>query len=92
MPAESVLLPLGFRAAGVHCGVKPDPAKLDLALFASDRPATAAGVFTRNVVVGAPVIVSRERVPSADARAVVVNSGCSNVSHRRPGAGRRPPR
>ncbi|NNJ25050.1 bifunctional glutamate N-acetyltransferase/amino-acid acetyltransferase ArgJ [Alienimonas chondri] len=80
MPAESVPLPVGFSAAGVNCGVKSDPAKRDLALFVSDRPATAAGVFTQNVVVGAPVQVSRERVPSDAARAVVMNSGCSNVS------------
>ncbi|MFH5802733.1 bifunctional glutamate N-acetyltransferase/amino-acid acetyltransferase ArgJ [Alienimonas sp. DA493] len=80
MPAESVPLPAGFSAAGLHCGVKSDPAKRDLALFASDRPAIAAGVFTQNVVVGAPVQVSRERVPTDAARAVVINSGCSNVS------------
>ena len=80
MPAEPVPLPVGFSAAGLHCGVKSDPAKFDLALFASDRPAAAAGVFTRNVVVGAPVRVTRERVPTGAARAVVVNSGCSNVS------------
>ena len=80
MPAESVPLPAGFSAAGLHCGVKSDSAKYDLALFVSARPATAVGVFTQNVVVGAPVTVSRERVPTAAARAVVVNSGCSNVS------------
>ena len=80
MPADPVPPPAGFSAGGLHCGVKSDPAKLDLALFVSDRPATAAGAFTRNVVVGAPVTVSRERVPTAAARAVVVNSGCANVS------------
>ena len=80
MPADPVPLPAGFSAGGLHSGVKRDPAKFDLALFVSDRPATAAGVFTRNVVVGAPVTVSRGRVPAAAARAVVVNSGCANVS------------
>ncbi len=72
-------LPNGFLAAGVPCGIKSDPTKLDLALFVSDRPATAAGVFTQNQVVGAPVKVSRSRVPSTTARAVVLNSGCSNA-------------
>jgi glutamate N-acetyltransferase / amino-acid N-acetyltransferase len=72
-------LPLGFHAAGVACGIKSDPTKLDLALFVSDRPAAAAGVFTRNQVVGAPVKVSRSRVPSGTVRGVVVNSGCSNA-------------
>ncbi len=68
----------GFRAAGVHCGIKPaDP---DLALIASDVPAAVAGVFTRSSVVGAPVEWCRERVPSSSGRAVVVNSGISNVA------------
>jgi glutamate N-acetyltransferase/amino-acid N-acetyltransferase len=72
-------LPIGFSAAGVACGIKSDPAKLDLALFLSDRPASAAGVFTQNQVVGAPVKVSRSRVPSATVRGVVINSGNSNA-------------
>jgi len=74
-----VPLPQGFRAAGVHCGIKKDPALLDLSLFVSDRPATAAGVFTTNLVQGAPVRVSRARVPRSSARAVVINSGNANA-------------
>lgn len=72
-------LPLGFRTAGHACGIKSDPTKLDLALFVADGPCTAAGVFTQNRVVGAPVKVSRERVPSSTVRAVIINSGCSNA-------------
>lgn len=72
-------LPAGFRAAGVACGLKSDPSKLDLALFAADRPSTAAGVFTTNLVCGAPVKVSRSRLPRATARAVIVNSGNANA-------------
>lgn len=68
----------GFRAAGVHCGVKARG--LDLALLVSERPAAAAGVFTRSSVVGAPVVLSRDRVRGGRARAVVANSGCSNVA------------
>jgi len=68
----------GFRAAGVHCGVKTR--QLDLALIASDGPAAAAGVFTRSTVVGAPVELSRKHVKSGIARAIVANSGCSNVA------------
>jgi glutamate N-acetyltransferase/amino-acid N-acetyltransferase len=68
----------GFRAAGVHCGVKAR--QLDLALIASDGPAAAAGVFTRSTVVGAPVELSRAHVKSGFARAIVANSGCSNVA------------
>lgn len=68
----------GFKAAGVHCGVKQTG--LDLALIASDAPARVAGVFTRSSVVGAPVELSRDRVRSGSARAVVINAGVANVA------------
>jgi glutamate N-acetyltransferase/amino-acid N-acetyltransferase len=68
----------GFRAAGVRCGIKSRG--LDLALLVSDVPAAAAGVFTRSSVVGAPVELSRRHLRSGRARAVVANSGCSNVA------------
>jgi glutamate N-acetyltransferase/amino-acid N-acetyltransferase len=74
------LLPAGYSAAGVTCGVKhPDAPKKDIALFVSDRPASAAGVFTTNLVCGAPVKVSRERLPRGTARAVIINSGNANA-------------
>ena len=72
-------LPQGFRAAGVRCGIKESPDKLDLSLFVSDRAAVAAGVFTQNRVVGAPVKVSRSRVPRTTARGVVINAGNANA-------------
>jgi glutamate N-acetyltransferase/amino-acid N-acetyltransferase len=68
----------GFRAAGVACGIKDEGR--DLALIASDLPASVAGVYTRSTVVGAPVELSRERTRRGRARAIVVNSGCSNVA------------
>src|SRR5260370_19687882 len=68
-----------YRWAGVHCGIRPDLDRLDLALVVSDRPATAAGVFTQNRVVAAPVRVCRERLPSADARGVIICSGNANA-------------
>ncbi len=68
----------GFRAAGIHAGIKAQ-AK-DLALIVCDEVANVAAVFTRSTVVGAPVEVSRARVKRGRARAVVVNSGCSNVA------------
>lgn len=68
----------GFRATGVRSGIKTRG--LDLMLIASDVPAAAAGVFTRSTVVGAPVTLSRERVRRGRARAIVANSGCSNVA------------
>jgi glutamate N-acetyltransferase/amino-acid N-acetyltransferase len=69
----------GFRYAGVHCGIRPDPDRLDLALIASDRPAAAAGVFTQNRVCAAPVQVCRERLPSQQVRGIVVCSGNANA-------------
>jgi glutamate N-acetyltransferase/amino-acid N-acetyltransferase len=70
----------GYRFAGVACGIRPHEAdRLDLALVVSDRPATAAGVFTQNRVVAAPVRVCRERLPQAHARGIVICSGNANA-------------
>jgi glutamate N-acetyltransferase/amino-acid N-acetyltransferase len=69
----------GILAAGLHCGIKPTPAR-DLALVYSSTPATAAGVFTSNRVQGAPVKLSRERLKGGVAQAIVASSGCSNVA------------
>ncbi|MGL4593890.1 MAG: bifunctional glutamate N-acetyltransferase/amino-acid acetyltransferase ArgJ [Thermoguttaceae bacterium] len=74
-----MFIPKGFRFAGVYCGLKSDPNLLDLSLFVSDFPATAAGVFTPNLVCGAPVQVDRSRVPGTGFRSVVVNSRCANA-------------
>lgn len=72
-------LPLGYRCAGVYCGIKRDAAKLDLGLFVSEAPCAAAGVYTTNLVYAAPVGLDRSRTPSGDVRAVVVNSGNANA-------------
>ncbi len=77
-------LPVGFQASGTTCGIKVSK-KSDMALFVSDRDATATGVFTTNKVCGAPVIVSKQRVPSTTARAVIINSGNSNAATGEPG-------
>src|SRR3954468_15686264 len=69
----------GFRYAGLHCGLRPDPDRRDLAVAVSDVPAAAAGVFTQNRVRAAPVRVCQERLPRADARGVVVCSGNANA-------------
>src|SRR5215813_8270887 len=70
----------GYRFAGVPCGIRAnEPGRLDLALVVSDAPASAAGVFTQNRVCAAPVRVSRERLPSAEARGFVVCSGNANA-------------
>lgn len=73
-------LPPGFRAAGVHAGIKADPAKMDMALIVSDEEHTvAAGMFTTNKVKAAPVRLDIEHLRSGRARAIVVNSGNANA-------------
>lgn len=78
--AGGVTAPRGFRAAGLHCGIKKN-GKPDLALVVSDGPATAAAVFTTNLAQAAPVLVSKDHLAASGgrARAVVTNSGCANA-------------
>jgi glutamate N-acetyltransferase/amino-acid N-acetyltransferase len=75
-----VTAPRGFRAVGTSAGIKANGG-LDLALLVSDVPAQAAAVFTTNLAIAAPVVVSREHLARSGgaARAVVVNSGCANA-------------
>lgn len=72
------MTPKGFRFGAVEAAVKK-PGRLDLGLLWSDRPASAAAVFTKSTVVAAPVIVSRRRALSGRARGVLVNSGNANA-------------
>ncbi len=77
----SVTSPAGWKAGAAAAGVKtygPEP-RLDLGILAADGPCTVAGLFTRNQICGAPVKVTRERVADGRARALIANSGCSNV-------------
>ena len=76
---SGVTAPLGFRAAGISCGIKARG--LDLALIVSDTAASAAGVFTTNRAQAAPILVSRRQlaVSGGRASAIVVNSGCANA-------------
>jgi glutamate N-acetyltransferase/amino-acid N-acetyltransferase len=69
----------GYRYAGIVSGLRTEPDRRDLAVVISDRPATAAGVFTQNLVCAAPVQVCRARLPRADARAIVICSGNANA-------------
>ncbi|HKF25379.1 MAG TPA: bifunctional ornithine acetyltransferase/N-acetylglutamate synthase, partial [Candidatus Acidoferrum sp.] len=79
-PPESAL-PRAFRFAAAACGLKKTGA-LDLALISSDVPATAAAVFTQNLVVAAPVTLSRRNLQASRGRmrAVVVNAGNANCA------------
>src|ERR1700687_6150535 len=74
-------LPRGFRFAAAACGLKKTGA-LDLAILSSDVPASAAAVFTQNLVVAAPVIISRKhlRASKGRMRGVVVNAGNANCA------------
>ncbi len=79
-PSEAAL-PRGFRFAATACGLKKTGA-LDLALLSSDVPASAAAVFTQNLVVAAPVVVSRSHLKASKGRmrAVIVNAGNANCA------------
>jgi glutamate N-acetyltransferase/amino-acid N-acetyltransferase len=78
LESGSITAPQGFRAAGVACGLKKNH-QPDLALVASDRAAVAAGVFTRNVVQGHSLQLTRRSIAGGLARAVVINSGNANA-------------
>jgi glutamate N-acetyltransferase/amino-acid N-acetyltransferase len=73
-----ITAPLGFRASGIHCGIKK-PDLLDLALCLSDVSGPIAGVFTKNRVVAAPVLLDRHHLRSHRGRAIIVNSGNANA-------------
>lgn len=77
-PTSGVTAPLGFRAAGVHCGIKK-AGILDLALVVSDVSGPIAGVFTKNLVAAAPVMLDRQHLKQRRGRAVIVNSGNANA-------------
>ena len=69
----------GFRANGVHCGIRKNRTKKDLALIVSDVKATAAAVYTQNLVKGAPLTVTKKNLSDGKAQAVICNSGNANT-------------
>ena len=75
---ENLIVP-GFMANGIHAGIKEDGRK-DLSLIFSDRPASAAGVFTTNAFKAAPVILDMERLKTGEAQAILANSGNANAA------------
>ena len=74
-----VCAPKGFRAAGIHAGIRKNPEKKDLALIVSDKPCAAAAVYTKNKVKGAPLIVTKKHLSDGRARAILCNSGNANT-------------
>ncbi len=74
-----VTAPIGFKAGGVHCGIRPNKTKNDLALIVSQKECSAAGLFTRNVVKAAPVQVDQKALSCPKAIAILANSGIANA-------------
>ena len=69
----------GYKANGIHCGIRKNHSKKDLALIVSDVPATAAAVYTQNLVKGAPLTVTKNHIADGIAQAVICNSGNANT-------------
>ncbi len=69
----------GFKANGVHCGIRKNRTKKDLALIVSETPASCAAVYTTNLVKGAPLTVTKNNIENGIAQAVICNSGNANT-------------
>ena len=69
----------GFTASGIHCGIRKNKTKRDLALIYSETEANAAAVYTTNLVKGAPLVVTKSHIADGHARAVICNSGNANT-------------
>lgn len=76
---QGVTAPKGFLASGIHCGLKKNNLKLDLALIYSEVQANAAGVYTKNKVKGAPIYITKEHLSNKKAQAIIINSGNANT-------------
>ena len=74
-----VCAPIGYKAAGVHCGVRKNRSKRDLALIYSEKRASAAAVYTTNLVKGAPLTVTKKHLADGMAQAIICNSGNANT-------------
>ena len=77
-----VCAPAGFRANGVHCGIRKNKIKKDLALVVADKRCATACVYTSNLVKGAPILVTQKNVKDGYAQAVIVNSGNANTCNK----------
>ncbi len=69
----------GFTANGVHCGIRKNKTKRDLALIYSEVEASAAAVYTTNLVKGAPIAVTKKNIANGKAKAMICNSGNANT-------------
>ena len=69
----------GFKANGIHCGIRKNKTKRDIALIVSDKVANAAAVYTTNLVKGAPLLVTKQHLTNGKAKAIICNSGNANT-------------
>ena len=69
----------GFRANGIHCGIRKNKSKRDLALIVSEKEAAAAAVYTTNLVKGAPIAVTRKNLENGRASVILFNSVNANT-------------
>ena len=69
----------GFTASGIHCGIRANRTKRDIALIYSEKNASCAAVYTTNLVKGAPLVVTKENLADGYAQAVICNSGNANT-------------
>ena len=69
----------GYKAAGIHCGIRKNKSKKDLSLIISEKPASAAAVYTTNLVKGAPLLVTKKHISNGVAQAIICNSGNANT-------------
>lgn len=76
---KGVCAPKGFKANGIHCGIRKNKSKKDLALIVSDVKGAAAAVYTTNKVKGAPIAVTKANISDGYAKAVICNSGNANT-------------
>lgn len=74
-----VCAPQGFKANGIHCGIRKNKDKKDIALIVSECVASAAAVYTQNLVYGAPITVTKQNIANGKAQAMVCNSGIANT-------------
>lgn len=74
-----VTAPIGFKANGIHCGIRKNKTKKDLALIVSETLADTAAVYTTNLVKGAPLIVTKDNISDGKAQAIICNSGNANT-------------
>jgi len=75
----SIVMPSGFKAGAVYCGLKTDNTSFDIGIIFSEKPCSTAAVFTNNKIFAAPVKFSRNILKNGNAKAIIVNSGNANA-------------